>query len=249
MIFDGKTEAEKLRQELLASGKLNGKSLLILQADGSGQESTYVRLKRQMGESLGVGVRVEFITDSGQLRERLRGEMTENGVLVQLPIIGADKTETQRILDLIPEGKDVDGLNQCSKFLPAAVGAVEKVVEYARVAEKLRFATAAVVGAKGMVGRRIVRHLEERGFEVTGFDLGDDLARLVDYEMVVSATGTPGIIKGSMVKDGVIAIDLGYPQGDMVFDEVRAKAKLITPVPGGVGPLTVVCLFENLAQA
>lgn len=249
MIFDGKKEAERIRQELVSSGKLNGKSLLILQADGSKQESNYVRLKREMGESLEVTVRVEFFLTKEELIRRLESKIEEDGVLVQLPIIGADKTEAQRILDLIPELKDVDGLGQFSKFLPAVVKAVDRVLIYAWVSENLRFTNAAVVGAAGMVGKRLMRWLEQRALVVEGFDLGSDLPKLVVFDVVVSATGKPGLIKGEMVKQGVIAIDLGYPQGDLVFDEVRSKAKLITPVPGGVGPLTVISLFENLAQA
>ncbi len=249
MIFDGRKEAEIIRQGLLSSGKLVGKSLLILQADGRREESTYVRLKRQMGESLGVAVKVEFYVSKEELKKRLENKIEEDGILVQLPIIGADKAETQRILDTIPEQKDVDGLNRFSKFLPAVVKAVDWVLVYAWVKENLRFTNAAVVGAEGMVGRRLVKWLEERALAVERFDLGSDLTKLVEFDVVVSATGKPGLIKGTMIKDGAVAIDLGYPQGDMVFDEVRLRAKLVTPVPGGVGPLTIICLFENLVQA
>ncbi len=249
MIFDGKKEAERIRQELVSSGKLNGKSLLILQADGQRQESTYVRLKREMGEGLGVSVRVEFLLTKEELIKRLESKIEEDGVLVQLPIIGTDRTQTQQVLNLIPELKDVDGLGQFSKFLPAAVKAVDRVLIYAWINENLRFTNAAVVGAEGMIGSKLTHWLFERALEVGKFDLGSDLTKLVDFDVVISATGRPGLIGGAMVKEGVIAIDLGYPQGDMDFEAVRTKASLITPVPGGVGPLTVISLFENLAQA
>lgn len=149
MVFDGKKEAEKLRKALLFGGKLSGKSLLIIQADGGSTETTYVRLKREMGESLGVVVRVEFVKTKEDLRERLEKKIVEDGVLVQLPIIGADRKETQAILDLIPEGKDVDGLTTFSRFLPAVVKAVDHILIYAWAMLNLRFSTAAVVGAEG----------------------------------------------------------------------------------------------------
>ncbi|OGD75301.1 hypothetical protein A3A84_03835 [Candidatus Collierbacteria bacterium RIFCSPLOWO2_01_FULL_50_23] len=249
MIFDGKNEAGRIRRELESSGKLNGKSLVIFQTDGSKQESTYIRLKREMGESLGVKVKVEYLFTSEELTRRLGQPIEEDGVLVQLPIIGADKGETGRILGLLPELKDIDGLNQFSKFLPSAVKAVDRVLIYAWVTASLRFINAAVVGAEGMIGSRLSDWLTERALAVERFDLGSDLSKLVNFDVVVSATGQPSLIKAEMVKEGAIVIDLGYPQGDVAFDEVRSKAGLITPVPGGVGPLTVVSLFENLAQA
>ena len=77
--------------------------------------------------------------------------------------------------------------------------------------------------------------------------MGDDLARLKDFDVVISATGQPGLVKASMVKEGVVAVDLGYPKAD--FDDgVKEKASVITPVPGGVGPVTVLSLFENLSK-
>jgi len=194
-------------------------------------------------------VKVEFMANIEELKKRLSKVTSEDGVLLQLPIIGADSDETQRILDMIPVTKDVDGLANFSKFLPAAILAVDKILIYSWVSENLRFSKAAVVGANGNIGRRLVKRLKERALEVEGFDVGDNLDRLVDFDVVVSATGRPGLITAEMLKKGVIAIDLGYPRGDFEFDGVRAKSRLITPVPGGVGPLTIISLFENLGQA
>lgn len=248
MIFDGKKVAEEIKAGLMASGKLNGKSLLIVQADGGSVESTYVRLKRQMGEALGVIVRVCFCRSLAEVKKIIEAEISEDGVLIQLPIAGASPEETQKVLDLIPAGKDVDGLAQFSRFVPAVVKAVDRVLVYAWMEANIRFSRAGVVGALGMMGRRLCRFLEERALEVERFDIGSDLSDLVKYDVVVGATGRAGLIGGSMIKNGVVAIDLGYPRGDFVADEVRSKAGLFTPVPGGVGPVTVVSLFENLAQ-
>lgn len=243
MVFDGRTEAKKIEEELLASGLLVGKSLLILQCDGSDKESIYVRLKREMGEGLGVIMNVEFIIDKGQLRERL-AKVEEDGVLVQLPILGVGREETEAIVSKIPPEKDVDGLNARSDFKPAAVLAVLRLLKTAGVGLGRRIA---VVGAEGMVGRRLMRDLGGEGYSCLGFDLGDDLAGLAVCETIVAATGTAGLITPEMVRSGVVAIDLGFPKGEFEA-KVAEKASFFTPVPGGVGPLTVILLYENLAK-
>lgn len=246
MIFDGKTEAKKIEAELIRSGKLTGKSLLILQSDGNKEESTYVRLKRQMGERLGVIVKTQKLENSRQLRKKLKSKDVESfgGVLVQLPILGAGREETEEILTLIPVEKDVDGLNSASSFQPAASLAVLRILKLAGVQEGRRVA---VVGSEGMVGKRLMRDLVGAGFACLGFDLGDDLKGLLVCDTIVSAVGTAGLITAEMVREGLVAVDLGFPKGDFV-PEVVGKASFFTPVPGGVGPLTVALLFENLAS-
>lgn len=253
MIFDGRVEAKKIEEKLAASGRLEGKSLLILSCDGNEKESTYVRLKREMGERLGVRVRTQGhacrqagTKNSRQLKEKLESKEIDefDGVLVQLPILGVGRDETEEILTAIPVEKDVDGLNRFSNFRPAAILAVLRILKIAGVEEGRRIG---VVGAEGLVGRRLMRDLGGAGYSCLGFDLGDDLAGLLVCETIVSATGMANLIKPEMVREGVVAIDLGYPKGE--FDpKVAQKASFFTPVPGGVGPLTVICLFENLAM-
>jgi len=87
MIFDGKGEAEKIRIELERSGKFVGKSLLILSCDGSEKESLYVRLKREMGESLEVSIKLKVLSKKEEVREILENRIEESGVLVQLPLL------------------------------------------------------------------------------------------------------------------------------------------------------------------
>lgn len=251
MIFDGKRFAEDLEKKLIESGKLAGKSLLILQCDGSDKESKYVELKRKAGERMGVNTKVRICEFTKIGIEGFKKEIEEfDGVLVQLPIVGANKKEAEEILSLIPVEKDVDGLNPASKFVPAAVSAIEKIMGEAMKAGAFEFdiyLRVGVVGAKGMVGRRLVKRLRDQGYVVAEFDLGDDFSGLINCDVVVSATGQAGLIKPEMIGEGVVAIDLGYPKGD--FDlNVEKKAKFFTPVPGGIGPVTVVSLFENLAR-
>jgi len=251
VIFDGRAEAKRVEAELVASGRLVGKSLLILSCDGNEKESTYVRLKREMGERLGVRVKVKVLRKKEEVKEVLEKKIDESGVLVQLPILGAGRDETEEILMAIPAEKDVDGLNRLSNFRPAAILAVLRILKIAGVEEGRRIG---VVGAEGLVGRRLMRDLGGAGYSCLGFDLGDDLAGLSVCETIVSATGVANLIQPEMVRarriggrEGVVAIDLGYPRGEF-SPGVSKKADFFTPVPGGVGPMTVICLFENLAR-
>ena len=247
MIFDGTAEAKRIEEKLIASGRLLSKSLLILQCDGEEKESTYVRLKREMGERLGVIVKTQKLKNSKQLRNILKSKEIGgfDGVLVQLPILGAGREETEEILTAIVAEKDVDGLNSASSFQSAVVRAVLRILKVAGVEEGRRIG---VVGSGGLVGRRLMRDLGGAGYSCLGFDRGDDLAGLLVCETIVSATGVVNLIRPEMVREGIVAIDLGYPKGEFSPD-VSQKADFFTPVPGGVGPLTVICLFENLSRA
>lgn len=229
------------------SEKLLGKSLLVMQCDGHTEESTYIRLKREMGERLGAMVTVLFAKNKVELGEMIGDanvDETVDGILVQLPIIGATKEETEQILCTINPSKDIDGLNPKSKFIPAAVRAVERVMEIFSVDQEQ---TIAVVGAMGAVGKRIIDRLLKRNYQVKGFDENDDLMKLSKFEVAISSTGVAGLIRGEMVQNGFVGIDLGYPKGDFAKEAID-KASMITPVPGGVGPLTIVCLYESLAE-
>ena len=247
IVLNGKKEAEKLASFLEESERLLGKSLLIIQCDGHAEESTYVRLKREMGERLGVLVTVVFVQNKEEVENYIKGandDETIDGILVQLPIIGAEKEKTEQILSTINPEKDIDGLNPKSRFIPAVVRAVERVMDIFKIS---KVDSLAVVGAKGAVGKRLLERVKALGFTADGFDKGDDLSKLKDYTVVVGSTGSSGLIKAEMVREGFVGIDLGYPKADLSAEAV-AKADMVTPVPGGVGPLTIVCLYENLAE-
>lgn len=249
--FDGKKEAERLAGFLEESERCLGKSLVIFQCDGRTEMSQYVKLKTEMGERLGVMVHVVFAHDIADLKkfvvEANEDEMVD-GILIQLPILdsGLQVSDVNRneILGMIKPSKDVDGLNPKSKFLPAVVRAVERIIEIFNIDEDQ---TIALVGAKGMVGKRVGERLKFLGLSFEGFDVGDDLSKLKNFEVIISVTGKEELIKTEMVRDGFVGIDLGYPKGDF-SPEAVAKASLISPVPKGVGPLTVIELFENLAE-
>lgn len=246
MKFDGKKESERQAVFLEESERVLGKSLVIFQCDGRNEESTYVRLKREMGERLGVIVHVVFVANVDDLKKMIiesNEDETVDGILVQLPAFDLDRRDVEKVLELIDPKKDVDGLNSKSDFVSAVVSATERVVDIFKVEEDQKIA---LVGSKGMVGMKLGKRLEFLGFDFTGFDKGDDLNKLKDFDVVISATGMVDLIKPEMVADGFVGIDLGYPKAEFSNEAVE-KALIITPVPNGVGPLTVVALYENLA--
>ena len=117
--------------------------------------------------------------------------------------------------------------------------------------DKVKGKRIVVVGAGLEVGKPLVAYLSNLGATVLWAKSGErNLSEIIRMgEVVISATGKPGLITGEMVKDDVIAIDVGSPRGDFEFDSVSKRAAFITPVPGGVGPVTVSCLYENLLMA
>lgn len=247
VIFDGKKQAEREAEFLEESERVLGKSLVIFQCDGRTDDSAYVRLKREMGERLGVIVSVVFATNKEELKEMLAAaneDETVDGILVQLPILGVDKIELEQILSSINPYKDVDGLNPKSRFIPAVVRAVERLIEIFKITEDDKIA---LVGDQGTVGVRLTERLKSLGLSPMGFDRESDLGKLTEFDCVISATGVTGLIRPEMVAEGFVGIDLGYPKADFSAEAV-AKASLITSVPGGVGPMTIVALYENLAD-
>jgi len=102
-----------------------------------------------------------------------------------------------------------------------------------------------------MVGRPLVKELRDQKYEVIECNTKTVGLKGVTLQgdIVISSTGIPNIIKGDMVKPGAIVIDVGSPKGDVNYSEVERKAAFITPVPGGVGPVTITCLLENLILA
>ena len=227
----------------------------------------YVDLKRKAAERVGIGFeKVEFKVSSkggsayGRKGEKLKIEevisLIENfnkdksvtGIMVQLPLPPTLKGYSFKVVGAIAPDKDVDGLTGKGKFLPATVKAVLDILASANVV--LAGKQTVVVGRSKIVGQPLAQALTERQALVTVAhsqtpDLGEVTNRA---DILISATGKPGLVTQDMVKPGVVVVDVGEPKGD-VADEVRQVASFITPVPGGVGPVTVACLLENIVEA
>ena len=225
----------------------------------------YVGLKKKAGEKIGAEVDIYYIKENSKLEDLLLLIKTLNeddsvhGIMIQMPIPGSLGNSKSEILNSINPEKDVDGLRVDSPYLHPTSKAVIQVIDEAR--RQLKISSEAgyvnlklkicIVGATGMVGEPLVHELKNQLYKVIECstktkDLGQKTRKA---DILVSVTGVSGIITSDMVKDGAVVIDVGSPKGDVEFLEVSKKASFISPVPGGVGPITISCLLENLILA
>jgi len=181
------------------------------------------------------------------------------GVVVQLPL--PTHINKPRFLDLIPRELDIDCISSRSLeafsrgeglFLSPVALAIEEI--FRRYNVELRGKKSALVGYGDLVGKPASFFLKAKAHDYTIFDSTSDLKKLKDFDIIISGVGRPGLITGDVIKQGAVLIDAGTSEarGKLVGDiheSAHEKASLYTPVPGGVGPITVVKLFENLLKA
>lgn len=163
---------------------------------------------------------------------------------------------------LIEPSKDVDGLNpsiveviaqdqldQTKRVLPATARAVLEILSQAEI--DLHDKKIVILGKSDLLGLPLYHYFLSKKYLVENLGRKELLERqkkglgLLDFEVVISATGVKNLITGDLVSDGVAIIDVGEPKPDVEFESVKTKASFLTPVPGGVGPLTVICLMSN----
>jgi methylenetetrahydrofolate dehydrogenase (NADP+) / methenyltetrahydrofolate cyclohydrolase len=197
------------------------------------------------------------------LVRELGGRGDVHGILVQLPL--PRSLDAQAVIEAIPPEKDVDGLHPMSQgrllagqpgLRPCTPLGVMRLLDETRT--RLEGAHAVVVGRSLLVGKPVAFLLLERHATVTIChsrtpDLGAEVGRA---DVVVAATGQAGLVRGGWIRPGAVVIDVGITRGsdgklrgDVEFDVARERAAYITPVPGGVGPLTVAMLLANTATA
>lgn len=216
---------------------------------------TYTRVKQRYGKDILVEVDVydETITSAPERIASLNADTNVHGIIVQLPI--SDPQQTDYLLQLIDPAKDVDGLGATPRFTPATPMAIEWLLVGYGVDIKQPIA---LVGAGRLVGGPLAMLWRQQGLDITVFDESNahELAmRLPQFPIVVSATGVPGLITSQMLAPGAVFVDAGTASEDGVIKgdgaaDVRERSDLtITPVRGGVGPLTVAALFDNVITA
>jgi len=274
-IIDGKAVARKLRAQYQARvehlsarhGIRPGLAVILVGENPASQ--VYVRNKVRACED--IGIRSERITLPASASEahvlaeidRLNADPSVNGILVQLPLpahIGI-----RNVLERISAAKDVDGfhlynvgglLTGSTVFPPCTPYGVQKLLEHERV--ELSGRNVVVVGASNIVGKPTAMMLMQKDATVCiCHKLTRDLAIFTLLaDILVVAAGVPNLIVPQMVKTGAVVIDVGINRladgrivGDVDFDGVSEKASLITPVPGGVGPMTVTMLLYNTLRS
>jgi len=214
---------------------------------------TYMRLKQRYGADILIDVEIHRVPAGGALEviQELNNRDDVQGIILQLPINNSDQTE--ELLESIREDKDVDGLRKRAIFQAATPTAINWLL--AGYGVDLKNKKVAIVGRGRLVGAPLEKMWLKSGVDVTVFEKGDDLSQLINYDIIVSATGVPGLIKSQMVKTKTVVVDAGTASengkivGD-VSEEVRQRNDvIITPKKGGVGPLTVSALFENVITA
>ena len=214
---------------------------------------TYMRLKQRYGADILIDVEIHRVPAGGALEviQELNNRDDVQGIILQLPISNPDQTE--ELLESIREDKDVDGLRKRAIFQAATPTAISWLL--AGYGVDLKGKKVAIVGRGRLVGAPLEKMWLKSDVDVTVFEKGDDLSQLINYDIIVSATGVPGLIKSQMIKPKAVVIDAGTASengkiiGD-VSEEVRQRNDvIITPKKGGVGPLTVSALFDNVITA
>ena len=214
---------------------------------------TYMRLKQRYGADILIDVEIHRVPAGGALEviQELNNRDDVQGIILQLPISNSDQTE--ELLESIREDKDVDGLRKKAIFQAATPTAISWLL--AGYGVDLKNKKVAIVGRGRLVGAPLERMWLKSGVDVTVFEKGDDLSQLINYDIIVSATGVPGLIKSQMVKAKAVVVDAGTASengkivGDVSEEARQRNDVIITPKKGGVGPLTVSALFDNVITA
>lgn len=229
--------------------------MVILRSGNSPVTDLYLRIKQNYGIDIGAVVEVEN-HDDNKIIERiteLNNDQTVHGIIVQLPL--NNPSITNEVLAAVKPEKDIDGLTENSVFDSATAIAINWLLAGYNV--ELLGKQIVIVGQGRLVGAPLYKVWLASGYNVQALDVNtkNNRQKIAEADVIVSATGVPGLITNDIVKKGAVivdagtAIDSGQIVGD-VAEEVRIREDItITPIKGGVGPLTVSALFDNLIRA
>jgi len=273
MIIDGKKVAADLRSQLkkkvddLKSKYNTVPGLTVILVGEDVPSKIYVKNKKKF--AIEVGLKSEVIRYPADLEEKallekikeLNNDQKVSGILVQLPL--PKHINKRKVIETIAHGKDVDG------FHPMNVGNLSSGYDSSipctplgcsllikQVEKNLNGKHAVVIGRSNLNGKPMTQLLlkENCTVTITHSRTKDLKAECLRADIIVAAVGIPKLVKGDWVKKGAIVIDVGINKtdsglvGDVDFDEVSKVAKAVTPVPGGVGPMTIACLLNNTVE-
>ena len=273
ILIDGKKAAAELREELKQEvadlktkyNKVPGLTVILIGDMAPSQ--IYVRNKEK--SAIEVGLKSEVIKYPDTVEEKivlekieeLNNDETVSGILVQLPL--PKHIDKQKVIETIAPSKDVDG------FHPMNVGNLSSGYDSSipctplgcslllkKVEKNLSGKHAVVIGRSNLNGKPMTQLLlkENCTVTITHSRTKDLKAECLEADIIVAAVGIPELVKGDWVKKDAIVIDVGINKtenglvGDVAFDEVSKVAKALTPVPGGVGPMTIACLLKNTVE-
>jgi len=270
ILIDGKKIAAELREELTQEvaelktkyNKVPGLTVILIGDMAPSQ--IYVRNKEKSATEVGLKSEVIRYPDTVEEKtilekiEELNNDENISGILVQLPL--PKHIDKQKVIETIIPSKDVDG------FHPMNVGNLSSGYESSvpctplgcylmikKIEPNLSGKKAVIVGRSNLNGKPMTQLLlkENCTVTITHSQTKDLKAECLEADIIVAAVGIPELVKGDWVKKDAIVIDVGINKtenglvGDVAFDEVSKVAKALTPVPGGVGPMTIACLLKN----
>ena len=273
ILIDGKKAAAELREELKKEvavlktkhNKVPGLTVILIGDMTPSQ--IYVRNKEKSANE--VGLKSEVIRYQDTVEEKtvlekikeLNQDETVSGILVQLPL--PKHIDKQKVIETIDPSKDVDG------FHPMNVGNLSSGYESSvpctplgcyllvkKIESNLNGKKAVIIGRSNLNGKPMAQLLlkENCTVTITHSKTKDLKAECLEADIIVAAVGIPELVKADWVKEDAIVIDVGINKtekgivGDVAFDEVSKVAKALTPVPGGVGPMTIACLLKNTIE-
>jgi methylenetetrahydrofolate dehydrogenase (NADP+)/methenyltetrahydrofolate cyclohydrolase len=226
--------------------------LAIIQAKDDPVINTYVRLKKQYGADILIDVDVHRVAQNeiAGLLKSLNKDDLVHGIIIQLPL--ADTSETEELCGLVAGEKDVDSLGKNAKLEAATPMAILWLLAGYNVG--LSGKKILIVGKGKLVGAPLAKILKASGVDVEVIDRG--AKNLSEHtksaDIIITATGSPAILYSEMIKEGAVVVDAGVASesgktvGDLAGDVYKREDLTITPQKGGVGPLTVCALFENV---
>lgn len=269
VIVNGKKIAENIKKELLSyTSSLDLPiSFDIVYVGSDPVIDNFIRYKQEFGQTLGVKVQIHnFPGDIGesQLIDAIETlNIQSDAIIIQLPL--PQHLDTETIVTTVAPEKDVDVLgldavnafkNQEGIFFPPVTGSIVEVFNYHEVS--LVDTNIVVIGNGSLVGYPMTLWLDNQNLKYnllvkeTPRTLRDQLLKRAD--IIISGAGSPGLVSPDMIQDGVVLIDAGTSEagrkivGD-IHPHCKTKARLMTPVPGGIGPITIAVLYRNIIKA
>lgn len=251
--FIKERQAKQVRSLRQANGIVP--KLAIVQCKDDPVINTYVRLKKSYGADIQIEVDVHFVTQDeiAELLGKLNNDESIHGIIVQLPL--TDTSQTDEIVNLFSPDKDVDSLGKEAKFDPATPMAILWLLSGYNI--DLNGKHILLVGRGKLVGAPLEKMLKNSGHDVEVIDRGakDLSVHTLEADVIITATGSPAILYSEMIKQGAVVVDAGVASesgktiGDLAPEVYDREDLTITPAKGGVGPLTVCALFDNVIRA
>jgi methylenetetrahydrofolate dehydrogenase (NADP+)/methenyltetrahydrofolate cyclohydrolase len=272
-LLEGKVIAEAIKEKIKQDVvQLKARPVLAsIQVGENAGAASYVKSQAKAAEALGIEYQLHKLSEDTHeahlvdFIQKLNANKSVNGIIIQMPL--PQQIDYKKISQFILPEKDVEGMHPQNigkilfgkaKILPCTPAAVMELISASGV--DLYGREVVIVGHSEIVGKPLALMLLEKFATVTVCHIGTSKAgKLEEHvkkaEVLIVAVGKAGLIKGSLVKEGAIVIDVGINRvgdkiiGDVEFEAAEPRASYITPVPGGVGPLTVTMLMRNLVEA